>query len=263
MASSAEAFGRLRPRAIAVFDGMRLPGVGSVPAGQPVAATEKPAGFRGPGISGVWVGYVVLMGTVEMQLRWKTFFDDGVMYADLPDAGLSNFDRALAQANPDRANFWFTYSFSGSAGEARRKGTAARWALQLQKPNQLKVDSDVFNRCASVDGLRLAGAWTSYANPDDPELDRRPAGQRPILRFSRDGRFVDEGLFAAFLRSPPGGDDRAGSGKYEIRDFTVTLRYDDGRVRNEAFTGFMSADPARSDERIFLRRTLLYKRAGK
>ncbi len=69
---------------------------------------------------------------------------------------------------------------------------------------------------------------------------------------------MDEGLFAVFLTS--GGDDRPGSGRYELRDFTVILRYDDGRVRHEGFTGFMGADPARMDDRIFIRRAPLQKR---
>jgi hypothetical protein len=134
------------------------------------------------------------------------------------------------------------------------------WVLRTQKANELKIDSDVYYRCASVDGLRLEGAWTSYANPADPALDRLPAGQRPILRFSRDGRFVDEGLFAVFMRSYSGGDDRPGAGTYELRDFTAILRYDDGRVRREAFNGLLSADPARTNDVIFLRRTPLQKR---
>lgn len=264
LTTTAEAFRRLQPEAAKVFDGMRLPGaVPPVSPSSPPSATA--AGFRGAGISGVWMASVIQWGLAgrpnEIVLRWKTFFDDGSMFADLPNEGLSGFDRAASRADPNRALFWQTYTFSGSAGEARRPGTPARWALRLEKPNQLKVDSDTFYRCVSVDGLRLAGAWTSYASPDDPELDRRPAAQRPIIRFTRDGRFVDEGLFALFLRS--GGDDRPGSGRYELRDFTLTLRYDDGRVRREAFTGFMGADPARMDDRIFIRRTSLQKRAGK
>jgi hypothetical protein len=65
------------------------------------------------------------------------------------------------------------------------------------------------------------------------------------------------------MRSYSGGDDRPGSGTYELRDFTAILRYDDGRVRREGFTGLMSADLARSDDRIFLRRTPLQKRKGR
>lgn len=264
MATNAEAYDRLRPQAARAFDGMRLPGAGAAPA----ASSAKPAGFRGPGISGVWMAYIrtsldVALGRYELVWRWYTFFDDGVVFADLPDAGLWNFDRASSQADPNRAPYWQTYSFSGSNGEMRRAGTRYPWVLKSQKPNELKIDSDIFYRCASVDGLRLEGAWTSYANPDDPDLDRLAPGKRPIIRFGRDGRFVDEGLFAVFMRSYTGGDDRPGSGSYEMRDFTVILRYDDGRVRHEAFTGFMSADPTRKDERIFLHRTPLQKRAGK
>jgi hypothetical protein len=266
MATSAEAYARLQPQAAKVFDGMRLPGEGAAAgaaAGAAGPGSPRPAGFRGPGISGVWMGSVILWGLAggqnQIVLRWKTFFDDGVMFADLPNAGLLGFDRAAAQAEPGRKDYWHTYSFSGTTGETRRPGTPHPWVLRLEKPNQLKVDSDTFYRCASVDGLRLEGAWTSYANPDDPELDRRPRGQRPIIHFDRDGRFVDEGLFAVFLTS--GGDDRAGSGRYELRDFTLVLRYDDGRVRREAFNGFMGADPARQDGQLFIRRSAMYKRA--
>ena len=252
MASTPEAYRRLQPQAAKVFDGMRLPGAaapGSIaPSGQQQRGSS--AGFRGPGLSGVWMASVIMWGlgggmnTIE--LRWKTFFDDGVMFADLPNAGLLGFNRAAAQADPHRALSWHTYSFSGSAGETRRAGTPSPWILKLEKPNQLKIDMDTFYRCVSVDGLRLSGAWTSYANPTDPELDRLPIGQRPIIRFEKDGRFVEEGLFALLLTSA---DDRPGSGRYELRDFTLILRYDDGRVRHEAFTGFLGGTPLRGTTR--------------
>jgi hypothetical protein len=233
----------------------------AAPASAGATPAAGPAGVRGPGISGVWMGFIMVMGSYEMPLRWKTFFDDGVMFADLPANGLADFDRASSRTDPDRAHFWHTYTFSGSRGETHRAGTSARWVLQLETPLKMKIDSDTFHRCASVDGLRLEGAWTSYASPNDPGLDRLAVGQRPIIRFGRDGRFVDEGLFAVFMRSRSGGDDRPGSGRYELRDFTLLLRYDDGRERHEAFTGFLSADPAHADERIYLRRTPLFKRA--
>jgi len=70
---------------------------------------------------------------------------------------------------------------------------------------------------------------------------------------------VDDGLFATFLKS--GGDDRPGSGRYELKDFTLILRYDDGRVRQEAFTGLLGADPAVQDGKIYIRRSVMTKRA--
>jgi len=265
LANTAEAFVRLGPQARRTFEGFRLPGGTAASPPAPVSGSTTPGGFRGPGISGVWMAYIrptltVMSGRYELELRYHTFFDDGVAFADLPEGGLWSFDRAASQADPNRAGYWRTYTFSGGQGEARRPDVKFPWTLRSVKAGELKVDSDLFYRCASVDGLRLEGAWTSYANPDDPDLDRLPPGQRPILRFGRDGRFVDEGLFAVFMRSHGGGDDRPGAGRYEVRDFTMVLRYDDGRERREAFTGFLAGDPAKQDGKIFLRRTALQKR---
>ena len=227
------------------------------------SSSGRAAGWKGGRISGLWMAMVTLWGpgSHAPQPRWKVIYDDGVLLNDLPDEGLAGFDRAAHQA--DRTwrgdNAWQTYSFSGSSGESRSDRTPARWTLQLVKPDQLKVDSDTFHRCASVDGLRLSGSWTSYATPDDPSLDRLPVGKRPLIHFSQDGRFVDDGLFATFLTSR--GDDRPGAGRYELRDFTLILRYDDGRERREAFTGMLRGGVGQQEPIVFLRRSVLRRRA--
>lgn len=120
------------------------------------------------------------------------------------------------------------------------------------------MDRDTFSRCHAVDGRRLEGAFTSYSDPNDPGLEALPVGQRPLIRFFADGRFVDEGLFAAFLSSGGGGDDRPGVGRYQLRDFTLFLEYEGGRVRREAFT--FAGPPAPQPATVYVRRSALHRR---
>jgi hypothetical protein len=281
LATGLQAYQQLWQPAADLFHGMRLPAAttaqGSpVAAGLPSPAAPPPgkvgaagpsasgaAAWKGGGIVGVWMGLVKESSTDYLSpfvTRWKVFFNDGMMFADLPDEGLAGFERAAYRAShPAREGYWHTYSFAGTSGESRRPGTRFPWSLRVEKVGQLLIDDDVYHRCASVDGLRLDGAWSSYSNPDDPTLDQRPVGQRPLIRFSRDGRFVDDGLFASFLTSR--GDDRPGAGRYELRDFTLLLHYDDGRTRQEAFSGLLGGDPAVRDGKIYIRRTQLSKRS--
>ncbi len=261
MTSSADAYDRLESRASEFFESLRLDGAGgasgAVAAVQPTGRANS--ALRGGGISGVWMGLVLLVGSYTPEYRWKTFFDDGVAFGDLPNGGMAGFNREAARRVSALSDYWNTYTFAGSSGELRREGTSAKWGLQLLNRDQLKIGSDTFYRCASVDGLRLDGSWTSYANPDDPSLDALPVGQRPVIRFGRDGRFRDDGLFATFITS--GGDDRPGGGQYEMRDFSLILRYDDGRLRQEAFTGFLGANPRDQNAKVFVRRSQLSRRA--
>ena len=286
LATGLQAYQQLWQAAADLFHGMRPPG-GLAARGAPVAggaAAPKPPppqaapppgqvtgsrttaagapGWKGAVISGVWMGLVKSSSTDYLSPpvnRWKVFFDDGVMFADLPEEGLAGFERAAYRAShPAREDYWHTYSFAGSSGESRRPGTRFPWRLRVQKAGQLRIDDDVYHRCASVDGRRLDGAWTSYSNPADPQLEALPVGRRPVIHFTRDGRFTDDGLFATFLTS--GGDDRPGAGRYELRDFTLILSYDDGRLRREAFTGLLGARIDQQDGALYLRRSLLSKR---
>ncbi len=288
LATGLQAYQQLWQPAADLFHGMRLAGVpaargapvasataqpgpglglGPAPAPAPGKAGAGPtaagaAGWKGAGISGVWMGLVRSSSTDYLSPwvnRWKVFFDDGVMFADLPEEGLAGFERAAYRAShPAREGYWHTYSFAGTSGESRRPGTRFPWRLRVEKAGQLRIDDDVYHRCASVDGLRLDGAWTSYSDPADPQLGALPVGRRPVINFTRDGRFTDDGLFATFLTS--GGDDRPGAGRYELRDFTLMLSYDDGRIRREAITGLLGGRVDQQDGRLYLRRSMLTKR---
>lgn len=231
-------------------------------AAQPVTVTAAPpapvdvGSWSGPAPRGVYMAHVFapLSGSYAPSPRWLVLYADGSSYAHLPQHGLGAFDRAKSQADGDFN--WGRWTWSGGAGKNVNTSNPRNVTTLKQDGAILVVDSDRYSRLVSVDGLRLDGAWTSYANPADPALSQQPIGQRPLIRFTRAGRFADEGL----LRQVAIPNEIAvGSGAYSVKDFTVTLRYDDGRVDSWALHGFLSIDPARDDARIVLGRMTLQK----
>jgi hypothetical protein len=207
------------------------------------------------GIAGVWMSFrPVMAGSWELGPRWYTFFQDGQVYQDLPRAGLAGFDRNASRSDPNQRDYWGNWKYEKGSGLITKPGVSVPEALRLESAVLMAIDSYKFSRCVGVDGLRLEGAWTSFADPDDPDLARLPK-PRPVLRFTRDGKFVDEGVFETFLSgvgTEPNG--RPGAGAYEIGDFTLTLRYTDGRTQRIAFSGLLSAEPTVQNDIIFIGR---------
>jgi hypothetical protein len=236
-------------------------GASASAAASPVTPSGSGTAPRpGKGITGVWMGYKTFVGTYEPQARFYTFYEDGQIYEDLPRAGFVGFNREESKADQYQHNYWGTYTFDGTSGEIAKPGVRYPEKLLSEGAGKLKIDSAHFYRCQPVDGLRLNGAWTSMANPNDPDLDRWEPGHRPIFRFTSDGRFTDEGVFAMFLKSGDPRQDAAGAGMYEIRDYTLVLRFADGRVKQLALAGLLGADPAVSNDVLFISRSVFRKR---
>jgi hypothetical protein len=206
------------------------------------------------------MGFKTFVGSYEPQARWYTFFEDGQIFEDIPRAGFAGFSREASKADSHQRDYWGTYTFNGNAGSISKPGVRYPEVLLGEGAGKLKIDSNHFYLCRSVDGLRLNGAWTSMANPNDPDLDRWPVGQRPVFRFSSDGTFTDEGVFATFLKLGDPRQDAAGNGTYEIRDFTLIMRFTDGRVKQLAMTGMLGGDPAASNDMLFISRSAFRKR---
>jgi hypothetical protein len=86
---------------------------------------------------------------------------------------------------------------------------------------------------------------------------------RQVITLRKDGRFVDEGVFATFLHTKFGGDqgvDAPGTGTYTIKAYTLILSYSDGRTHRVAITGLLGADPAKQSDIIFLERSRFNRR---
>ncbi len=206
------------------------------------------------------MGFKTLIGTYGLNTRWVTFLDDGQVFEDIPSMGLNGFDRAASKADPQQNGYWKAYTYRDGSGLFQKPGAQFSTRLQYEKPGQMKFDLDSFYKCADVDGLRLEGAWTSYANVEERPWERVPVGQRPIFRFSKDGHFTDEGVFVSFLSVFGGrGGNQAGSGTYDIKDFSLTLHYADGRVKRVALTGFLSANPASQNDILYIARAQFRK----
>ncbi len=234
----------------------------SLPAPSVNATPSSPADrgrFEGAGIAGVWMGFksAPILGSYEPQPRWTVFFTDGRVFEDLPDEGLDHFDRARSQADPARGRYWGTYTLAGGQGAITKPGARFPTRIAVLGADKITLDDVVFNRCRNPKGLRLEGAWTSYSNPRDPALGALPEGKRPVIAFDRTGKFADGGIFATLLRTNWGAEDpidAAGTGSYAFGDYTLVLRYDDGRVLEVAFTALLSADPANTNDILFFRR---------
>ncbi len=270
LASSREAYERLLQPAIDVFTSVRLVATDATAASlREAAVAQTPsatrdgtttAGTRSGGVAGVWASYRKLGIRDPYTWNWLVLFDDGESVMNLPLKGLQGLNRT-AEKQLSRA--WGTYTWDGQRGAMTRPGVNVATRLAKgQKAGELLVDDAVYYRCAAVDGLVLDGAWTTYANPSDPQLDAIPYGQRPVFRFLRDGSFRDEGVFAATIMKYDGTSisTAPGDGTYTVQDFSMVLRYRDGRVRQFGLTGFLGLDPRKDADKIFLGRVEFNRR---
>jgi hypothetical protein len=117
-----------------------------------------------------------------------------------------------------------------------------------------------FYKCASVDGLKLNGAWSYIANwSKDPYYAQ--TGCRQVIYFKPDGSFDDRGIFVSDCRYPNRhAQDAPGKGAYSISNFTIVFKYDDGRVIYKALSGTADKNPVMDDYVIYIGTNPFYKK---
>lgn len=205
----------------------------SAQMGNSATARNSNQSVGADGFTGIYVGtrnFASAMSSV--QLDYVTFLPNGHVYWTLPAEGLRYFDPRVAQrVNPDE---WGTYEILGSQVRVSI-GNNLRYAF-VREGKQLKLQPHsgstsvrTYSPLATGDGLKLQG---SYSRSDTD----------PVITFSRDGNFRDEGIFRNFgtIGRADGttyqDDGRGGTGNYLISQNTLELRYTDGRVKRFAFT---------------------------
>ncbi|MFN8256547.1 MAG: hypothetical protein U0W24_12700 [Bacteroidales bacterium] len=191
---------------------------------------NQPVNSEPGSITGIWLYYGLDYNT---QMSWQemVFFGDGSSIDLIPRNGLFNY--SLKNEKNSFAHIG-TYSFSNGKG-FNQLTPAIKETMTMIKPGELKIESRIYNKSVLINGQKFNGTYTSYADPDDPHLQTLPYGQKPVIHFHADGRFEDEGLFATFLQSYGKYNDAAGNGTYELKNYSVVLKYSDGRTRQEAF----------------------------
>ena len=236
----------------------------AVPPSVPKASTPPSFNTKN-GIEGVWMGiYVKEFYGDPLTLGhtiWKTFYSNGQVYEAIPDIGFAGFNKPESESG--EAQFWSRYVNNGAGKWIIENPGGAGKDIKLNERGNMVIGAQYYQHCKPVDGLRLNGSWTSWANPDDPELDRGTFGQKALIHFSANGQFTDEGIFNTALQYHRDGTSvtTAGSGTYEIRDYSVILRYNDGHIKQAALTGFLSLDPSLDDKTICISKVRFSKRS--
>ena len=188
-------------------------------------------------------------------IEYITFLPNGKVYWTLPPEGLLYFDPAVAQrAHPDD---WGTYEVVNDEirilrGPQRIPYVITRTGDRLNNPPSL--GKGTFRPIPPADGLKLEGSY-------------RRAPTEPAISFTADGRFQDGGIFRYFgTGQRPDGtlfqdDGKGGSGTYTIEQYTLELKYSDGRIKHAPFIVFpenLATKPA--VDSFILRREEVMKR---
>ena len=214
----------------------------------------------------VYLAHVNTWGWTGIQGQmpyWFVLFDDGQIYYDLPLEGLDGLDRAQLKLENNEA--WGNYQVQGGTGLFTRE-TYPQEVIEIDPQGQIVFREDTYRKLDSVNYMRLEGAWTYHIVRSDAfDLEVYP-DYKPIIAFARDGTFVDLGLFKAdYLLIPedygtPGREAsmEPGQGWYEIRDFTLFLHYEDGRVRKAGFCVYYGEDLQEQPLGLYIYRSRLY-----
>jgi hypothetical protein len=152
------------------------------------------------------------------------------VYWGLPQTGLAGFN--MARACQGRQEFCGTYQKSGdqvaialNRGTYRQAGTIAPGGLQIAD-RTYKLQGDISKSAAHA----LEGDFGRADAQPGEDLARR------FIRFTRDGRFADQGIVTTVVSSDistgsPRFERPGGSGTYTLAPYTLILHYSDGYQR--------------------------------
>jgi hypothetical protein len=186
--------------------------------------TTKSNSKFGARISGVWVSYTLDMLSTSMTWNTKVFFNNGTFLEGTPSFGCLNFKE-------DENNKLGTYLLNGNKGTIKMPVWTNAQNIDLVKPNHLKIGSESFFKSDDVNGKTIDGSFTSYATSNFSDVKAQPVGNRSVINFYSNGTFYDEGIFKYFLQSYGTQNDEPGKGTYSISEYTITLKYNNGKTR--------------------------------
>jgi hypothetical protein len=215
----------------------------------------EPSAGQTTAIEGVWMTYSADYPAVpNIQADWILFFNNGKSLTTMPDYGLHNYNINNETSAIDLG----TYTFNGANGQ-NTKGQSTS-SITLVSGKELKIDNRTFFKCAPVEGMKLSGTYTTYADATDPDLQTLPYGQNPKIVFDANGNFNDWGIYNTLLFnlfSDPA-VAQAGAGTYEIKNYSILLHYADGRERQESINQFLSTNDANANI-VYIRKIRLNK----
>ena len=179
-------------------------------------------------------------------------YPNGDYFPNVPYEGLINVNRSFQPES------WGRFTMNGTKGRFKNNYDE----IAVTKRSATVMDKDgytyAFYKFLPVDGLRIEGAYT-HVSPEwgkDPQLDYLSGpGCQFVINFKKDGTFDDKGIFSTDRNNCTGG-----KGTYSIENFTITFKYNDGRVVHRLFTAPPTRDPAAYDETIYIGHTAHYKK---
>lgn len=186
----------------------------------------------------------------ETKYEWIAIYPDQKFYPYMPSEGYAGF----YNKNKD----WGSAKWNGNRLNVVAQNTSYYFDKKTASTMQSKFDSNPhFYKCKPVDGLRIEGAYTQYASLI-PSSKNEP---QYLIWFYKDGSFDDRGISVIDLQNPYAfANDAPGKGKYTIETFSIFLRYDDGRIKQMGFSGFLDKDPASVTDAYFIGRNLYYRK---
>lgn len=205
---------------------------------------KKPAPTPPPALPKIEAAFWGL--TPAGTMRFLVLFEDGTAWRHWRPEGLDGWDLAKDRAEDQVGNF----------GRWTRLGDSIEvaWTPDFRTvyvPNEKKTlytgGGAIFRPMIPADGLRLEGAFERDLSPSPPAR----------IRFASDGTFVDEGAIptvAPVLQEAP----PRGRGRYEIRNFSLILTYEGGKVVRTCF--WISPEEAQGPRAVFIGAYVLERR---
>lgn len=195
--------------------------------------TLSPGSINGNGVVGLWQGTIqsTTASGVKLEVVSPIFLSNGQVHfgSTFPLEGLNGINSQIPPQLNNRD--WGTYTFSNGNGVIKMPYGNIPFKKEGDQLTLIKNKTNwPFYQLPSVDGAVFSGVYRlATVN-----------GKTPSISFTVDGQFADNGalkeLYHEYITclnpaTLPGG------GRYEVKDYSITFHYNDGRKVMLAFLG--------------------------